>query len=450
VNWSEVYWNYQLSKCALPINRSKLPGYSKAKTFYLRTQILKSSMRLIPETDFSNYYESARFQLTWRINLFLAVILPILALSLYLFEQLAIWPTLIGWVTTLGILVTMRYTKQYKTASVIFTLLGIGLCSSTLLGIPEAFHLVDTLWMMIIILYAYFTLGKTWGNFTLIANSTTLVIFILWYVNDSLLSVAAFKQGERVSLALNAIMCSLIIGYLIQQFLKTTRFAEEQYQQKTSELQDKNKEVESQNEEKTVMLREIHHRVKNNLQVITSLLRLQAREARDPRTIELFKDSTNRVVAMALIHDKMYQTKDLAKINLEDYLRTLLQDLIHSYAVEVPIKAEIESHVEKISNKSLVPLALLFNELVSNSLKHAFNTQEDGRIRIIINRDAIHNNGTGKIVLNYWDNGIWREKQKDTSFGLELIESLTEQMDGSYSRQISQGTAYEFILPDNL
>src|SRR5690606_19805554 len=132
------------------------------------------------------------------------------------------------------------------------------------------------------------------------------------------------SHGAIISLSLNVAMCGLVIGYLIYQFLKTTRFAEEKYIKMTTELQLKNQEVESQNEEKTVMLREIHHRVKNNLQVITSLLRLQSRETHDPKTLELFKDSTNRVVAMALIHDKMYQTKDLAKINLEEYLRTLL------------------------------------------------------------------------------------------------------------------------------
>jgi len=401
-------------------------------------------MRLQPDTDFNDFYENARFVLTWRINLFLCFVLPILAFSLFVFDQKAVIPTLFGWISSAGILFIMWYTKKYKTASVIFVILGTILCISTLIGIPQAYHIVDTLWMMIIILYAYFTLGKEWGNVTLISNITGLIIFVCYFLDDSLAAVPVLSMGELISLSLNASMCGLIIAYLIYQFLKTTSYAEEKYRQLTSELKLKNIEVESQNEEKTVMLREIHHRVKNNLQVITSLLRLQAREARDPRTVELFKDSTNRVVAMALIHDKMYQTKDLAKINLEDYLKTLLDDLIHSYSVEIPISADIVSNVEMISNKSLVPLALLFNELVSNSLKHAFNQNENGKIKINIARSQ------NKIILNFWDNGIWREKQKESSFGLELIESLTEQLDGTFTRSIKQGTAYEFILPDNL
>lgn len=394
-------------------------------------------MKLIASAEITDFYEKARYDLTWRINLLLAALLPVLFISLFFFDEKAAFPTLVGWLISLGILLLLRLTKRYKVASILFSILGVTLCIFTLLAVPEAYHFVDSLWMMVIILYTYFVLGKIWGNLALIANMVAIVIFILKYLNLSLDLIPELSEGELISHTFNVIICGFIIAYLIYQFLKTTRFAEAKYVEMTTELQNKN-------EEKTVMLREIHHRVKNNLQVITSLLRLQSRETEDPKTLELFKDSTNRVVAMALIHDKMYQTKDLAKINLEEYLSTLLQDLIHSYSVEIPIHADIKSQVESISNKSLVPLALLFNELVSNSLKHAFKELAEGRIKILIDREK------GKIILSYWDNGVWREKQKDTSFGLELIESLTEQMDGTYKRSTKQGTSYEFILPDNL
>lgn len=401
-------------------------------------------MKLKPETTFSNYYDSARFDLTWKINLLLVIVLPFLAASLYLFNEGAFITTLIGWVICSIILVMLRFTHNVKLPSLLFILVGCLLCASTLISFTASFHLIDTLWMMVVILYAYFTMGKVWGNIALAINIFSLIYFMIFKLNENMVMLKPVTQGEIISLCINSSICGVIIAYLIYQFIHTNRYAEDKYLKITTELQQKNQEVELQNEEKTVMLREIHHRVKNNLQVITSLLRLQSREARDTKTIDLFKDSTNRVVAMALIHEKMYQTRDLAKINLEDYLRTLLTDLIASYSVEIPIKADIESHVEMISNKSLVPLALLFNELASNSLKHAFKTQTEGRIKIIIDRE------NGKIIINYWDNGVWREKQKETSFGLELIESLTEQLDGTCKRSIKQGTSYEFILPDNL
>lgn len=401
-------------------------------------------MKFKPETNYTDFYDIARFDLTWRITLLLFLLLPVLFISLFLFQEKSALPAFFGWLVTLAILILLFTTKKYGVSSCLFSFMGVLLCIITLLGIPEAYHFVDSLWMIVIILYTYFTLGKFWGSVALILNLAAIVVFILYFLNLSLDLIPRLTEAELWAHTVNVLICGLSIAYLVSQFLKTTQHAEEKYIQMTTELQSKKSEVESQNEEKTVMLREIHHRVKNNLQVITSLLRLQAREARDTRTIELFKDSTNRVIAMALIHEKMYQTQDLAKINLEDYLKTLLNDLIDSYAVEIPIDADIHSNVEMISNKSLVPLALLFNELVSNSLKHGFAGTHDGKIKIDIYRDK------GKIVLTYWDNGTWREKQKDSSFGLELIESLTDQMDGVYKRSIKQGTSYEFILPDNL
>lgn len=401
-------------------------------------------IRLKPETHFTDFYDTARFDLTWRIIVLFTALLPALFISLYFFDEKIAYPTFAGWIVTLMMLGILIRSKDYKLTAYIFSLTGVTLCIYTLLGFPEAYHFVDSLWMIVIILYTYFTLGKFWGNVALTLNLIAITIFILFYLNLSLDLIPKLTEAELWAHTINVLICGICIAFLIYQFLNTTKIAEEKYVQLTTELQHKKEEVELQNEEKTVMLREIHHRVKNNLQVISSLLRLQAREARDVRTTELFKDSTNRVIAMALIHEKMYQTKDLAKINLEDYLKTLLTDLIESYSIEIPIDADIRSNVETISNKSLVPLALLFNELVSNSLKHAFQNQSEGTIKIDIFRNE------GKIILSYWDNGIWREKQKETSFGLELIQSLTEQMDGIYKHSIKQGTSYEFILPDNL
>lgn len=401
-------------------------------------------MSIKPETHFEDFYEKARFDLTWKLNFFLAVLLPFLALTLFIFNQGAYLPTLFGWAISIVNLIVMRQSKNYKIPAYFFSFAGVFLCIYTLFNFKNEVHFVDPLWMVICILYTYFTLGKLWGNINLFLASSSIAIFVLVALPEQIDLIDHLDQPKAIALAVNVCICMIVIAYLIYEFINTTHFAEASYHQMNVELRTKNQEVQLQNEEKSVMLREIHHRVKNNLQVISSLLRLQAREAKDDKTIELFKDSTNRVVAMALIHEKMYQTKDLAKINLEEYLRTLLNDLIDSYSIQIPIKADIHSNVEMISNQSLVPLALLFNELVSNTLKHAFSEKDEGTIKIDIDRE------NGKIVLSYWDNGIWREKQKETSFGLELIESLTEQLDGTCKRSTKLGTSYEFTLPDNL
>ena len=189
------------------------------------------------------------------------------------------------------------------------------------------------------------------------------------------------------------------------------------------------------------MLKEIHHRVKNNLQVITSLLRLQTRDLTNEETIKHFKEAIDRVGAMTLIHNQMYQSKDLDRIELEPYLESLSDNILSSYSLEIPVK--IAFNIEVIYTKSslIVPLALIFNELMSNSLKHAFTTKAFGEIEVKIKE--INEN---QIQFVYRDNGEWKSPIKEDSFGLELIETLAEQLNGKLERTIENGTKYTFKL----
>jgi two-component sensor histidine kinase len=189
------------------------------------------------------------------------------------------------------------------------------------------------------------------------------------------------------------------------------------------------------------MLKEIHHRVKNNLQVITSLLRLQSKEIKDEKSIEHFNEAIQRVLAMALIHEKMYQSNDLSKIDLEAYLRTLSEDLIYSYAVEKPIDLHVHCEIQYVQPKSLVSFALMFNELISNSLKHAFTDIDKGEIKIKILRTSKE-----EVQCYYSDNGSWKPPQREGSFGVELIGDLCEQLDGEYTLDTANGSTYHFIF----
>ncbi|MBK7129020.1 MAG: sensor histidine kinase [Crocinitomicaceae bacterium] len=401
-------------------------------------------MKWIPDAHFDNYYDSARYKLVWRITLLLFIMLPFLWTTLLITGDTVAIPAIIAWALNGIILFVLYKSRNYRLSAFIFSLIGTTFCSGILLGYPQIFHYVDSFWMMVLILFTYFTLGKFWGNIILIVNLTAVIVFILFFLNYSLSMINHLQDTELISKSIDVLICGSCMAFMIFQFLSTTQYAENNFKKANADLQRRNEEVANQNQEKTVMLREIHHRVKNNLQVITSLLRLQSRDAKDFQTIEMFKDSTNRVVAMALIHEKMYQSKDLAKINLEEYLKSLLADLVDSYAVDIPLQTKIYSNLEHVTNKSLVPLALLFNEMVSNSLKHAFTGRSYGSIHIHIEKQ------NGQVVIMYEDDGTWKEKQKQNSFGLELIETLTEQLDGKYTRLSGNGTKYEFTLPDNL
>ena len=141
---------------------------------------------------------------------------------------------------------------------------------------------------------------------------------------------------------------------------------------------------------------------------------------------------------MAHIHERMYQSENLSRIELEEYTESLSADLIHSYNIEKQISLLVNSEIIEVHPKALVSLALIFNELISNSLKHAFDTTKAPIISI-----DIRNEGDNTVEIYYSDNGVWKPHNAK-SFGLELINSLTEQLNGSLELETKEGTHYIF------
>jgi two-component sensor histidine kinase len=298
--------------------------------------------------------------------------------------------------------------------------------------------MVDVLWMMVIGLYTFFMLGKAWGVFILMLNLAGIILFLFLRLNENLPLIGQLEDGKIMALAFNFLICMKLIIFLILQFLNVIKKAENDLRAVNKELVDQNNTIISQNQEKTVMLREIHHRVKNNLQVITSLLRLQSMEIEDSESKTKFNETIDRVRSIASIHERMYLSENLSKIDLEGYINSLAEDLIQSYRVKKSIALEVECELHHIHPKSLVSVALIFNELISNSLKHAFPTVENPEIQILI---KLQDNDV--VMIHYRDNGKWKEQSKK-SFGLELIDSLTEQLNGSLSLQKENGTHFYF------
>jgi two-component sensor histidine kinase len=148
-------------------------------------------------------------------------------------------------------------------------------------------------------------------------------------------------------------------------------------------------------------LKEIHHRVKNNLQIISSLLSLQSRHIQDPRALEVFKEGQSRVRSMALIHEKLYQSKDLARVDFSEYVRNLTAYLFRSYEINsgrVGLKIQVEDVLLAVD--AAIPCGLIINELVSNSLKHAFAGGRSGEISITLRPED-----EGWLTLIVADNG---------------------------------------------
>jgi PAS domain S-box-containing protein len=201
--------------------------------------------------------------------------------------------------------------------------------------------------------------------------------------------------------------------------------------------------------EKDVLLREIHHRVKNNMQVISSLLNLQAQRFPDAAVREAFRESQDRIRSMALVHEKLYQTRDLSRIDFSDYVKSLTSSLFRTYqtdATRIALKLDVDRAYLDIN--AAIPCGLILNELVLNALKHAFPGERKGEIIV-----ELHENEGGTIRLTVRDNGVGFPDGVDIehtdTLGLQIVTLLTGQLDGRIEVRREGGTAFSlsFKLP---
>ena len=198
--------------------------------------------------------------------------------------------------------------------------------------------------------------------------------------------------------------------------------------------------------EKEALLKEIHHRVKNNLQVVSSLLGLQSRLVNDEETRKMFQESQNRIHSMALLHESLYQSNNLARIDFPDYIRQLASHLFHSYGVRAE-RIHLRTNLDELylDLDAAVPCGLIINELVSNSLKYAFPDGREGEVCIELRE---HSEGLARLVVA--DNGIGLRSDIDwssaRSLGLRLVRSLAEQLGAKIEVKSDSGTEVQLIF----
>ncbi len=269
-----------------------------------------------------------------------------------------------------------------------------------------------------------------------------------------LLSISTLKANDRTA--------SGII--IMAQDITARKRAEEELQkahdelemrviERTEELSEANELLSKSLNEKQILLKEIHHRVKNNLQVISSLLYLQSRKIKDETSLSLFRDSQSRVKSMALIHEKLYQSQDLANINFSEYVKSLTKYLLRTYRTG-------DRHIDLVVNaqdillplNAAIPCGLIINELVSNALKYAFPHKKNGKETGVTSENRIDvivkQNENGKYTLIVRDNGVGFPNnvdfRKTHSLGLQLVNNLTSQLEGNVELNNHVGT--EFVI----
>lgn len=227
---------------------------------------------------------------------------------------------------------------------------------------------------------------------------------------------------------------------LNQQEVETLKVLSSQVS-KLIDLRLTNEDLRKNLKEKNVLLKEIHHRVKNNLQLVSSLLNLQANKINNEDFSNAIKSSQDRIRSMAIVHEKLYQSKSLSEINLSNYLNTLIDEKLKE-TPDDQINFILDIPNVKFTIDKAIPLGLLINEMITNSYKHAFNSSKDNTIKIQL---IIKANDEG--ILKYEDNGTGLRQDyrvaNPHSMGMDLIESFVDQLDGKLDlKSTTKGLAY--------
>lgn len=201
--------------------------------------------------------------------------------------------------------------------------------------------------------------------------------------------------------------------------------------------------------EKEVLLKEIHHRVKNNMQIIISLLSLQTVSIKDQDLLRIYNDSMNRIRAMALVHEKLYQSGEIGKIDFTSYIATIAEDLVNNSILQGKPLLRIEGETIHLGIDQAIPCGLIVNELITNTLKYAFPERADkDAITISLSHDA-----AGTITLRIRDNGVGMAETPDpkeiSTLGLQLVHVLIDQIGGRYRVDRDPGTAWTITFPSS-
>jgi two-component sensor histidine kinase len=266
----------------------------------------------------------------------------------------------------------------------------------------------------------------------LIVGLAGIGVLLLPWVRETLVQNQISGSMAAYFSALCIAMAVILLGVLGKEIIDHT-----------NELQEVRKSIAQELQEKETLIKEVHHRVKNNLQTVSSLLSLQSRSIADKKIQNLIKSSQNRVISMAMVHEMLYMRDDITKIEYKTYINELINYLIKSVkGTESKVKVVVDVPEMELGIDTAIPLGLLINETMTNALKYGIKNDEEGEIRIALKQEADQS-----YILTMGDNGIGFSEsvtfETSKSLGLKLIHNLAKQLKGTIVRDTSQkGTNY--------
>lgn len=378
-----------------------------------------------PEKHLDEYLNEVRYKLALRLSILFTVIFSILTLA-HIFESIENLILMVGGFVICSTSFLYTYiTKNHRLVYWTFSIFGVNLVGYALNFHPTLTHYEDFIWMFSAIALAFYGLPRKVAYALLGLAVFYIGLFVVNGVNDNIVVLQPLNSFQKFSLFLELVagVCSGV--YIVYLMTKFHKFSEESMLKANTELRKQNETITNQDEEKSILVKEVHHRVKNNLQIISSLLRMQSNEIENEEAKKHFAEAVNRVMTMALIHQKLYQGESLSDVKLKEYFEELAFDLMKVYSSNKNILVDFNLSVNQIGLKSIVPVGLIFNELISNSLKHAFVDKSDGRVFVEFTKE------NDIYTMKYQDTGSWINKDTE-GFGVELIDTLTQQLDGTY------------------
>lgn len=291
------------------------------------------------------------------------------------------------------------------------------------------------IFVLAIVVFAGYVTTKVFGQLYLIINLAVLTILFLYDTGDFKISDNTVPMESRNWFAfLSAVFAVYLLGGVFGKNLLRAHH----------KLYKSRNEIQERIEEKETLLKEVHHRVKNNLQTVSSLLSLQSRAIADEKISNIIKSSQNRVVSMAMVHEMLYKRDDyLSKIELKPYVKELCDYLVRSVkGSNNSVKVDLDIDEHKLSIDTVIPLGLIINETITNALKYGITEGHNGEVHV-----SVHKIGDNRFEMYLGDNGIGYSEdinpRTSNSLGLKLIYNLARQLRGTISRDYDKkGTYY--------
>ena len=320
--------------------------------------------------------------------------------------------------------------KETKLIFWIFSIAASGIVIFSMHTLLNMLHYSDILWAACTVIFAYIGLGRKIGLFFLVLHMISFSLFYIFGMNLHIQNLKFLTPFEIYGGLLEILVSLFSLTYLIILYLKIQGYTE-------LKLIEANEKLTQKNAENLMLLKEIHHRIKNNLQLVISLLRMQKEELNSPEIKHQFNEAIHRIMSISLIHQKLYENENLKRFELIEYIEELIAEIKSLSPETQEINLKLDIQINAVGMKTIVPLGLILNELITNSFKHAFKSATKKEIYI-----HIHSETDQLVKVKYSDSGTWIENQKP-GFGSELIELLVEQMDGNFIKKESE---YTFVL----